>query len=295
VTAEEAPGHLERLRARYEETQARVEAARGTVRGVDAAFVVYDRDRGLGGNLLACAVAYRFFFWSLPLVLLLVAVLGFADAAAGDNPEDLAEDARMSSYVVSSVGDAADQARESRFVLLGVALFALYLASAGGAKTLRTIHLMAWRMQLQRSTKGWLGAAAFAGFGFGALALALLSNWIRDHPGPTRLTVWLGMLAFVAAFWFAAELLLPHGEAPWTRLLPGALLFSFGIEVLHLATVLYFGKKVASSSELYGGLGVAAGVLLWLYLFGRLIVASAVLNATLWERHLERSRAPSAL
>ena len=38
-------------------------------------------------------------------------------------------------------------------------------------------------------------------------------------------------------------------------------------------------------SELYGALGAAASVLLWLYLIGRLVVGSAVLNATLWERN----------
>jgi uncharacterized BrkB/YihY/UPF0761 family membrane protein len=291
VTSDEDVGRLDRLRARVEETQARVEAARGTVRGVDAAFVSYDRDRRLGGNLLASAVAYRFFFWTLPLALLLVAVLGFADAASGENPEEVAQDVGMPAYIVSSVGDAADQARSSRFVLLGIALFALYLASSGGAKTLRAIHLMAWGMPLQRAERGWVGAAAFAVLGFGALVLAILSSWARDQPGPLRLTVWLGLVALIAAFWFVVALVLPHGEAPWTRLLPGTLLFAFGMQLLHLATVLYFGRTVASSSELYGGLGVAAGVLLWLYLLGRLIVASAVLNATLWERHVERSRA----
>jgi uncharacterized BrkB/YihY/UPF0761 family membrane protein len=42
--------------------------------------------------------------------------------------------------------------------------------------------------------------------------------------------------------------------------------------------------RIESASELYGALGAASAVLLWLYLIGRLVVASAVLNATLWER-----------
>ena len=109
------------------------------------------------------------------------------------------------------------------------------------------------------------------------------------NPGPLRLSVWLGMLVVVVAYWFAISLLLPHADAPWTRLLPGALLVALGMQVLHLATVLYFGRKISSSSELYGGLGAAAAILLWLYVFGRLVVASAVLNATLWQRHRERA------
>jgi membrane protein len=56
--------------------------------------------------------------------------------------------------------------------------------------------------------------------------------------------------------------------------------------------VYYLARRVASASELYGSLGVAAAILVWLYLIGRLVVAAAMLNATrppcsrcrLWER-----------
>lgn len=39
-------------------------------------------------------------------------------------------------------------------------------------------------------------------------------------------------------------------------------------------------------SEIYGAFGIAAALLLWLYVFGRLIVASAIVNSALWERRL---------
>jgi uncharacterized BrkB/YihY/UPF0761 family membrane protein len=41
---------------------------------------------------------------------------------------------------------------------------------------------------------------------------------------------------------------------------------------------------VNSSQSAYGVLGVAAGLLFGLFLISRLVVASAVLNATIWER-----------
>jgi uncharacterized BrkB/YihY/UPF0761 family membrane protein len=49
-------------------------------------------------------------------------------------------------------------------------------------------------------------------------------------------------------------------------------------------SVYILARRVASASELYGSLGVAAALLLWLYLLGRLVVAAAMLNATLWDR-----------
>lgn len=49
-------------------------------------------------------------------------------------------------------------------------------------------------------------------------------------------------------------------------------------------TVLYLAHKAGQLSAAYGALGTALVILLWLYLLSRLIVASAFLNATLWER-----------
>ncbi len=78
--------------------------------------------------------------------------------------------------------------------------------------------------------------------------------------------------------------LLPHRDAPWTALLPGAVLVAVGLEGLHLFGLLYLAPRLGRSSELYGSLGAATVILLWLYIIARLITASAFLNATLWER-----------
>ena len=51
-------------------------------------------------------------------------------------------------------------------------------------------------------------------------------------------------------------------------LVPGALLVAAGTVGLYWFNVLYLNKKVASASEAYGALGVAATGLLWLYLIG---------------------------
>jgi uncharacterized BrkB/YihY/UPF0761 family membrane protein len=43
-------------------------------------------------------------------------------------------------------------------------------------------------------------------------------------------------------------------------------------------------RVVASSSDLYGPVGVVFAVLGWLLLFGRLVVYAAVLEVVLWEK-----------
>jgi uncharacterized BrkB/YihY/UPF0761 family membrane protein len=71
---------------------------------------------------------------------------------------------------------------------------------------------------------------------------------------------------------------------PWTALLPGALVLGLGLAAIHLTTVYFVSYKVSTSSETYGALGVAAAILLTLYLLGRLFVAGVILNTTLWEQ-----------
>ena len=62
------------------------------------------------------------------------------------------------------------------------------------------------------------------------------------------------------------------------------MLFAVGIAVLHLATVYYFAPKLTRAPTLYGSLGTAATLLVWLFAMSRIVVASAFLNAILWHR-----------
>jgi len=49
-------------------------------------------------------------------------------------------------------------------------------------------------------------------------------------------------------------------------------------------TAYYLVPEAENKQGTYGVLGLAASLLLGLFLFSRIMVGSAVLNATLWER-----------
>ena len=66
--------------------------------------------------------------------------------------------------------------------------------------------------------------------------------------------------------------------------MPGALLCGLGIELLHVLTAYVLEPYAVAKEGTYGAMGAAAALLLGLFLLSRLIVAGAVLNATLWER-----------
>jgi uncharacterized BrkB/YihY/UPF0761 family membrane protein len=91
-------------------------------------------------------------------------------------------------------------------------------------------------------------------------------------------------LAFYAGIWLLITVRLPHGGTDWTALIPGALVFGIGIEVLHVVVAYFITPYAIAKQGTYGALGAAAALLFGLFLISRLIVASAVVNATLWER-----------
>lgn len=131
---------------------------------------------------------------------------------------------------------------------------------------------------------GWLVAA---GLGFAAaLALGGLLNFLPDDlPKPllTAGAILVGLVAEIALFWWMFWGL-GSRRVGGRDLLPGAIAGGIGFEVLKLVGTVYVPRLVASSSSLYGPLGVVFAVLAWLAFFARLIIYSSTLNAVLYER-----------
>ena len=109
-------------------------------------------------------------------------------------------------------------------------------------------------------------------------------GWARANLGVAGIVVAVAALVPFFAIWLGVSILLPHGEAPWQALAPGALLVAVGMQVVHLGTVLFVADRVERASATYGSFGAALTVLVWLYVVSRVIVASAMLDAALWER-----------
>jgi uncharacterized BrkB/YihY/UPF0761 family membrane protein len=127
--------------------------------------------------------------------------------------------------------------------------------------------------------------AALVGF----FVISGLANAARDESARGGALVTLAVLLPYAALWLLVSLRLPHAQAGWRDLIPGSLLFAVGAEALHLFTAYVIGPQASSKEGTYGTLGVAAALLLGLFLLSRLAIASAVLNATLWRRRTRRA------
>jgi membrane protein len=121
------------------------------------------------------------------------------------------------------------------------------------------------------------------------LALVVLStawNQMRADLGVGEFLIALPVVGVVyAAFFVLLQAHLPRpDDTPWGTLVPGGLLVGISLAAMQALVLGYVARRIASSSELYGGIGTAIALLFWLYLIGRLLVLGPVLDAVLWKR-----------
>jgi uncharacterized BrkB/YihY/UPF0761 family membrane protein len=280
-----------RVEGRVVDGLAWLERARARSPAVDAAVGVLRRERPVATGILAAALAFRLFALLIPLAYVLVAGIGLTLGAAERASED-----HLSDLVVDSIAAVARTSERGRFIALIIGGGATLVAAGGVVEVLRWIHVLAWRVappRQRRNARLVLGLIAGTLVAAGASAATERARAAASGLA-NELTVLLTTAAvqvvLLALLWFALSWALPRPAVPWTALVPGALLFAFGLLAYNLAVTLYFAPRAARASAVYGSLGVALVLLVSLFLFGQLAVAAAELNATMWERRAQRLR-----
>jgi membrane protein len=256
------------------------------MRPVRLGLAVQGRYKELNGRELALAVTLSAFLSILPLLLVGIAVFGFFSAAAS---KDLAAEAvkrlslDKSSDTARLVTEAIRTAESSRKAASVVGLAGLLWTGLGIVRSLQYVWNTAWQVPgrgLKDRAVGvvWLGGAALV-FAV-SFVLSALSQLLPWYLAP------LGILAGLATgvgLWLWTAHTLPNRRVGWGPLVPGAILGAAGFEILKVGASFLVPRFVASSSDLYGPVGVVFAVLAWLLLFGRLVVYSAVVEVVLWE------------
>lgn len=278
-----------RLTRRVEDTREWLERSRPRSPLIDAGFRAFDRDVATGGVVLAGAVAFRVFLFLVPYVFVAVVGFGVAADAADQDPGDLARDAGIGGLIAKAVGGAADLSGFSRVTALLVGLFALFFGTRALLKVLRIVYGLIWGVvppKLKKMTVPTLGL-------LGLTTVAFIFAGMIDHLGERSFI--LGLLGILVSslipfsIGLVASILLPRQPTRWPDLVPGALFLAVGVFVLHIITVYWIAHEIESKTDTYGAIGAALALLLWSYLLGRLITASAVINASVWQRRQERA------
>jgi uncharacterized BrkB/YihY/UPF0761 family membrane protein len=273
-------------RATAEGARRRLEDARPRYRAVDVAFLSIERDAAAAGSVLAAAIAFRIFLFVVPYALVVAYGFGLASSATGSDPQDLARRAGIVGLLASTITVAESQSVATRVVIFSTALYALFSTSRSFLRVLGLVHALAWQVPPERRRGLSKPALVFILSVTAAIVVLQMILWLRDRSFIAGLAAEVLYIVVPTAAWLLLSLRFfvhPPG-AGWRDLVPGAVLVGVGVQALHFVTVYWITHLLAAKSATYGAIGSALAILFWAYLLGRVLAASAVLNAGAWQQ-----------
>lgn len=248
------------------------------------ALATHERVTEIGGSQMASAVTLTVFVALFPLLLLATAVLGFLASGDGELPRRVIRELGLSGDAADTVlasFESAERNRASSSVIGG--LGALWTA-VGVIGAVSHVCDRAWQVA-GRGVKDKLVAVVWLAGALVLLAVALTASgllpWLPWWAAPIEVALGVG---FGTAFFLWTFRILTAKAMPLRSHLPGALAGGVGLHLLTRLGGWFVSRHVASSSALYGSIGLAFALLAYLLLFGRLLVYSVALNVVLHER-----------
>jgi YihY family inner membrane protein len=253
---------------------------------------VGDRYAEDAGGYLAGAIAYFGFLSLFPLLLVAMSVVGFVLAGDPDLADEVsAEVAGSIPGLESLIGDNLRAFQRARAATGVIGLAGLVWTGTGVAGACRNALLRIFRED--RLTSGitlrlWLLGVTI-GVGLMTVVATALSavaaGWSASGPLAVIIRIVGVLMAFaldLLLFLVGYRVLLRRRPA-WRDLVPGAAFGAVGWTVLKLAGTWYATTTVERSETVYGTFAATVGVLVLLYLAGRVFVYGAELNAVLLE------------
>jgi uncharacterized BrkB/YihY/UPF0761 family membrane protein len=288
------PGWLDNLKTKYETTKAtaleRIDVERDRRTSVRVAYDFYSRDKAFAGSLLAGGLSVKLFLWFLPFALSVVAIFGSLSEQFDQPAEELARQSGLAAVLAQLVADAVEETTRARWYLIVFGIVFLFWTGIGVVRALALTSRLAWRMPETPPVRKLYGSLGVIGIVVAILAVQWVRNRLIDGPFYSDLILLAVATGVLGGIFLMLFMWLPRPDGvPLTALVPGALLMTAGVLAIRLATLVYFAPRIGTAPSLYGGLGLSAVFLAWLYIVSRLLVASISLNAAIWQREITES------
>jgi len=244
---------------------------------------VQERFSEVHGSSLAAVVTLSAFLSLFPLLLVTIAVVGFFSTHSNDLAGDMIRRVGLTGEAATALSNAVATAEKSRKVASAIGLAGLLWSGLGLVAAVQYAMDAVWQTGGRGLKDKLVGLAWLAGAGLILLASFAITAALNFLPGVLAPLAVVVTLAIDVALWLWSLRFLPNRDVGWKALVPGALVGAVGFEVLKVAGAVWVPRVVASSSALYGAIGVVFAVLAWLLFFGRLVVYSAVVTVVRWE------------
>jgi membrane protein len=248
------------------------------------ARTVLDRYSALNGRNNAAAVTLYGFLALFALAVLAIAVLGFVSANERDVAERLVNWLGVEGAAATTVTDAVETAQKSRTVATIVGLAGLVWVGSSFALAVASAYDTAWHVPTHSARSRVVGLLWLIGAFVLLAAGGFVTSLIGDQPAVLALLALAVSLVVDTALWIWTSWILPNRRIPVAAMLRPALVGAAGLEVLKVLGGYVVPQLVASSSALYGAIGVVFALIAWLWVFGRLVVVITVLEVMGWER-----------
>jgi membrane protein len=246
----------------------------------------YDEARG---SALAASISLYGFLALFAVTALAVAVLGFLSAGGAHVARDLPNQLGLSGSASRTVRDAVDAARRSRATATVLGGLGLAWTGTSLAVVVADAYDAAWQVERRGLLDRVLGLVWLVGAVLAIAAGAFATAAWSVLPGLFAPLVIVVSLATNAALFLWTSWILPNRRVPLAALVPAALVGAVALEAMKLVGAYAVPHLVARSSEVYGAIGVVFALLVWLLVFGRVVVYVAVIETKGWERrHGER-------
>jgi membrane protein len=232
-----------------------------------------------GGPLLSGGLAYRIFLWELPMALVVVSMLGLFVDLGGYDVGQVAHNTGVSAALAAAIAQAVAQTDSSAWWLLLLGVWLTLWTARSAVSALRLIHRIAWEQTQLPKVNQFTAPLVFSGLLLLGLFGSLMGGKLATDNVAVSVLTWVAVIVANFVIVAFAMSLLPRAGRPWPVVLPGALLFTVVVRGMAIASTVYFAGKLDRVDDLYGSLGIAIVVLVWLYVLAWGWIAATFINA----------------
>lgn len=263
------------------------------VLGFPLAVVKHYGEDGAGN--LAAAMAHFGIFSLFPLLLVLTSLAGILLRGDPDLQQTLLDSALAQFPIVGHEIHDSLGAIGGTGLSLGIGISLSLWAGIGGIRATQTAFDTVWGVPVRDRPNAVRAIARsllmLVSIGAFLLASALLSGFAGSSfttaPFMIPASAAMNILAIGTAY-----RVLTAADLRWHDVIWGASIAGIGWTILLAAGGWIVGRRIASSSDVYGGFAIVIGLLAWIYLAAQLVLVGLEINVVRSARLWPRSWAP---
>jgi membrane protein len=232
----------------------------------------------------ALALASKLFVAIIPLSILLRSLAPGSE----DFGDDLVQRLGLSGLGASATRTLFAKGSEVRGAVSVIGILIVLYSVFSFTRALQRMYLNVWRLRPQLPDALVRELTWIVGFIAYTVILAPLRNFEHSHNVPSLYGP--SAIALGAVFWLWTPYILLGKRVPWHRLIPTGFVTTVGVTAFSVGTAIFLPDIFTTNAERYGLIGIAFGMVTWLFAYAAVVIVSAVLGWT-WDQRREAGNA----